>query len=123
MAVCVVSPAQTLSGPVALNPRLGKLGEIANVWLLSVVTLKRRLPLARMPFHLLGAHGVVVGPFVFALALRLGPVEQRLVNQPQRFGHRCNSLSTFDQPERRLLGFKRVARPWCFRHFRFPCLN
>jgi hypothetical protein len=88
----VMSPAQALSGPAMLNSRLSKLGEIANVWLLSVVTLKRRLPLARMPFHLLGARGLAVGSFEVALALRLDPVEQRLVNHPQRSGHRCNSF-------------------------------
>jgi hypothetical protein len=46
-----MSPTQTLSGSATLNSRLSRFGEIGNLWLLSaaVVTLKRRLPLARMP--------------------------------------------------------------------------
>ena len=44
-----MSPAQTLSGSVTVNSRFSRLGEIGRSWLLSVVTLKRRLPLARMP--------------------------------------------------------------------------
>ena len=45
----VMSPAQTLSGSLTVNSRLSRLGAIGRSWLLSVVTLKRRLPLARMP--------------------------------------------------------------------------
>ena len=54
-----MSPTQTLSGVATLNCRSSRLGAIGRSWLLSVVTLKRRLPLARMPlasssFHVLG---------------------------------------------------------------------
>ena len=45
----VMSPTQTLSGSATVNSRLSRLGEIGNWWLLSVVTLKLRFPLARMP--------------------------------------------------------------------------
>ena len=63
-------------------------------------------------FHLLGAHRrFTVRALELALALRLHPVEQRLLHDPQRSGGRCNALPTLDQPDRLLLEFERVARP------------
>lgn len=47
--VGVKSPALTLSGSATVNSRASRLGAISKSWLLSVVTLKRRLPFARMP--------------------------------------------------------------------------
>src|SRR6218665_2171275 len=44
-----MSPTQTLSGSATSNCRSSRLGAIGRSCLLSVVTLKRRLPLARMP--------------------------------------------------------------------------
>jgi hypothetical protein len=34
--------------------------------------------------HLLGAHRLAVGALELVLPVRLGPVEQRLLNQPKR---------------------------------------
>ena len=63
-------------------------------------------------FHLLGAHRrFAVSSCELALALRLDPVEERLVNHTQRSGRRSDSLSALDQLERLLLEFERVARP------------
>lgn len=42
-------PTQTLSGLLPVNSRFSTLVEIGRSWRLSVVTLKRRFPLARMP--------------------------------------------------------------------------
>src|SRR6218665_824366 len=44
-----MSPTQTLSGSATSNCRSSRLGAIGRSCLLSVVTLKRRLPLAWMP--------------------------------------------------------------------------
>src|SRR6218665_3722 len=44
-----MSPTQTLSGSATSNCRSSRLGAIGRSCLLSVVTFKRRLPLARMP--------------------------------------------------------------------------
>src|SRR6218665_2970800 len=44
-----MSPTQTLSGSATSNCRSSRLGAIGRSCLLSVVTFKRRLPLARVP--------------------------------------------------------------------------
>ena len=41
--------AQTLSGYATVNCRASMFGATCKSWLLSMVTLNRRLPLARMP--------------------------------------------------------------------------
>ena len=48
VAMYVMSPTQTLSGSLTVNSRFSTLGEIGRSRRLSVATLKRRLPRARM---------------------------------------------------------------------------
>ena len=65
----------------------------------------------------------MVSPLGFAFALRLDPVVACLVDDSQRTGRRCNTLTTPDQSHHFLLEFDRAPRSCRFLHFRSPCLN
>jgi hypothetical protein len=62
-------------------------------------------------------------PLEFVIALRLDPVEQRLIQHSQCMGRRRNAPTTLDQSHLFLFEFGRVSRSCSFRHLRFPCVN